>query len=203
MSQPDLLRELREARPLAPAELRAHVRRLAADAAPSPAQAPSGRQRRLTWRRLLLVAVPVAAVAAAGGAVLLSSSTPPARQTLHGAAPVLAAGIGVGPAARSTPLAQATPGASSNLATVPAPNPNRAQRITTTLELRVASAQAVSDDTKQVVRIAQSLGGYPSLLVVNAAGRSGYAESPCESRRSICRRRSPGSRRSAPSSAST
>ena len=89
---------------------------------------------------------------------------------------MVAAGIGAGPAARSAPLAQATHGASSNLATVPAPNPNRVQRITTTLELRVASAQAVSDDTKQVVRIAQSLGGYPSSLVVNAAGRSGYAE---------------------------
>jgi Domain of unknown function (DUF4349) len=176
VSQPDLQRKLREARPLAPAELRVHVRRLAADA--SPAQVPSRRPPRFTWPRLLLVAVPVAVVAAAGAAVLLSSSKSPGRQADHGAAPVLATGFGVGPAARSAPVAQGTlaPGASSNLATVPSPSPNRAQRIRTTLELRVASAQAVSDDTKRIVRIARSLGGYPASLVVNAAGRSGYAQ---------------------------
>ena len=174
MSRPDLLHELREARPLAPAELRAHVRRLAAEAV--AAQEPGRRPPRLSWRRLLLVAVPVAAVAAAGAAVLVSSSSTPGRQTLHEGAPGLAAGFAVGSAASPASLAPGTARASSNPATVPAPNPNRVQRITTTLELRVASTQAVSDDTKQIVRIAQLLGGYPSSLVVNAAGRSGYAE---------------------------
>ena len=51
MSQPDdLLTQLREARPIAPAELREHVRRIAAEAA------PRARGARLTWRRALVVA---------------------------------------------------------------------------------------------------------------------------------------------------
>ena len=180
MSQPDLLRELREARPLAPAELRAHVRRLAADAGAVAGAGAEPPPPRLTWGRLLLVAVPVAVLAAAGAAVLLSSSTPPGSQTLHAAAPVLAAGIearagrSVGPASpRRRPAASSNPGDRPPLRT---PTMRRGQRIRTTLELRVASAQAVSDDTKRIVRIARSLGGYPASLVVNAAGRSGYAE---------------------------
>ncbi len=37
------------------------------------------------------------------------------------------------------------------------------------------STEAVSDGTKQAVAIARALGGYPSSLNVNAAGRAGYA----------------------------
>ena len=52
---------------MAPAELREHVRRIAAEAAPE-------RPRRLTWRRALVVAVPVAA-AIAGAALLVPSGS--------------------------------------------------------------------------------------------------------------------------------
>ena len=79
------------------------------------------------------------------------------------------------PAARSGSLAQPAAAASSNLATVPAPSPTRIQRIATTLDLRVANAQAVSADTKRIVRIAHSLGGYPSAVDVSSSGSSAYA----------------------------
>ena len=58
----DLLMELRESLPMAPAELREHVRRIAAEAESEP------RQR--AWRRAFVVAVPVA-LAIVGAAVPL------------------------------------------------------------------------------------------------------------------------------------
>ena len=57
MSQRDLVAELRGSRIAAPAELRAHVRSIAAGA-PAPAN-------RFTWRRALVVALPAAAAIAA------------------------------------------------------------------------------------------------------------------------------------------
>src|SRR5437773_1507443 len=59
MSQPDLAGMLREARPVAPPELRERVRLVAAQATPP-------RRQLVTWRRVLLVAVPVAIAVAAG-----------------------------------------------------------------------------------------------------------------------------------------
>src|SRR5580765_2670891 len=59
MSQLDLIAEIRENRPVAPAELRERVRQLAADA-PAP-------RRRFTWRRALVVAIAVAGLAAVAG----------------------------------------------------------------------------------------------------------------------------------------
>lgn len=158
MSQPDLLTELRAARPVAPAELREHVRRIAAGAA-------AERRRRLTWRRALLIAVPVAA-AIAGAALLVpgNSHRASAPAVVHRAATPLA------PVVQS----KAAAGAGSASA-IPRPSPNRVQRISATLQLRVPSTEAVSDATKQAVAIARSLGGYPSRVNVDAAGRSGYA----------------------------
>ncbi len=81
MSQLDLLlAELREARPIAPAELREHIRAIAAEAAPP--------RQYVTWRRALVVAVPLAA-AIAGAAILLpggsrTASPPPVEASaLH------------------------------------------------------------------------------------------------------------------------
>ena len=59
MSQPDLARTLREARPVAPAELRERVRLVAAQASPP-------RRQLVTWRRALVLAVVVGAAVAAG-----------------------------------------------------------------------------------------------------------------------------------------
>jgi len=163
MSQRDeLLTQLRESRPLAPAELRDHVRRIAESTAAPP-------RHGIRWRRALLVAVPVAA-AVAGAAILFPGGKskpvavppelayrPPASRSakaFHGSA------------ASAAPAAQAA---------LPAPAPNRVQRITTTLELRLPNTQAVSDATKQAVAITHALGGYPKSLNVDAQGRTGYA----------------------------
>jgi hypothetical protein len=151
---------------MAPAELREHVRRIAAGSAPLP------RRRRPTRRHALVVAVPLAA-ALAGAALLLPRGSGPGPDTRLSSqaapAPVEKAVTG----AATTPFSAAT--APADAATVPAANPNRVQRITATLELRVPSTQAVSDNTKQAVSIARSLGGYPNSLTVDAQGRTGYA----------------------------
>src|SRR6266436_6353509 len=59
MSQPDLARTLRAARPVAPAELRKRVRLVAA-------QASTPRRQLVTWRRALVAVVVVGAAVAAG-----------------------------------------------------------------------------------------------------------------------------------------
>jgi hypothetical protein len=170
VSRPEFLRELREARPLAPAELREHVRRIAAEAAPAP---------RRPWhrpgRRALLVLAAAAVAAAAAAAVLVGTGSrrpQPGPVALAPGAPEASQLNGRG----TSTFRSAVAGAASGLATVPAPSPGRVQRIRTTLELRVASAQAVSDDSKAVVQIARALGGYASRLVVAATGRTGYAD---------------------------
>ena len=69
MSQPDLLRELRESRPVAPAELRERVRLIAAQASETPP--PRRFFPRPTRRRALLVLVPVALAASIAAVVVL------------------------------------------------------------------------------------------------------------------------------------
>jgi len=173
VSQPDLLlAELRAARPVAPAEVRERVRLIAAQGAP-----PS---RRVTWRRALAVAVPLAAALAAAVLLLPRSGTEKAtRASAHGSlstippterkasAPLSAAGVG----AATPSLAQTGTGTGA----VPAPSATRVQRYSASLELRVANAEAISDTTKQAVKIARSLGGYASNVQVDAAGRGGSA----------------------------
>ena len=160
MSQPDLLlTQLRAARPVAPAEVREHVRRIAAAAEPE-------RRPRLTWRRGLVVALPLAA-ALAGAALLVPRGSH--RAAVQPPQPYTSA-AGSGAAARVKAAAPA-----QSAAAIPRPSPNRVQRIGASLQLRVPNTQAVSDTTKQAVAIARSLGGYPSRLTVDAQGRSGYA----------------------------
>jgi hypothetical protein len=182
MSQPDLITQLRESRPLAPADVRAHVRELAARAE-RPEQ-----KRSFGPRRGILIALPVAAAAAAAAILLpgggrqpaalapalrLAASPPGVARSL---APAPKAGQVFAAGSSATNGAAGASSAQSSLgATVPATNPNRVQRVSAELQLRVPSPQAVSDGTKQAVAIAHSLGGYPSNLDVNAEGRTGYA----------------------------
>ncbi len=166
MSQPDLIANLREARPVAPAELREHIRRIAA-------QAPAEPRRSFNWRRALVVVVPVAAAAAAAVALLPHGSQPVAGPNLPvDAAASSAARIQAAPPALSSGAATSVPGSGGAL---PAPSPARAQRYSASLQLRVADTQAVSDATKQAVRISHALGGYPSSVNVDASGKTGYA----------------------------
>jgi hypothetical protein len=191
MSQPDLVTRLRESRPIAPAEVREHVRRIAAESV-EPRRRP-----RPGWRRSLALAIPVAAAVTAGVVLQDRGGSSPNDQavgsarttTVTGQSPLVEGGLP--PAVLKTPgstgahlaagfgRASSTTtagGTADKAASIPATNPSRVQRVTAQLELRVPSAPAVSGATKQAVRITRALGGFPSKLDVNAAGRTGYAE---------------------------
>ena len=156
MSQPDLARVLRDARPVAPPELRERVRLVAAKATPP-------RRRLVTWRRAVLVAVPVAIAVVAG---VLATRPTHQQAALHGEA-----------VARRAPVTHAASdslGNSPALSTV-APNTKRIQRYSASLELRLRDAAAVSDASKRAIAIAHRLGGYEQRVNVDAARTSGYA----------------------------
>ncbi|HEY4346538.1 MAG TPA: DUF4349 domain-containing protein [Gaiellaceae bacterium] len=202
MSQPDLMTQLRDSRPIAPDEVREQVRRIAAQAA-APPRTPIWRPQ-MTWRRSLAVLVPLAA-AAAGAAFLLpgSGNHPAAAESVFVESPPSTAADGstttnvntttnvfsgslTGAAAAPPPLApplskaagtqRSTSQQTLQYSSVPGTNPARVQRVNAELQLRVPNTQAVSDGSKQAVAIARALGGYPSRLNVNAVGRTGYAE---------------------------
>jgi hypothetical protein len=157
MSQPDLAHVLRDARPVAPPELRERVRLVAAQATPPP------RRRLVTWRRALLVAVPVAIAVVAG----VLATRPSHRQAeLHGEA-VAQRAAGTGAAPDSIAQAPARPAL--------APNTKRIQRYSASLELRLRDAAAVSDASKRAIAIAHRLGGYEQRVNVDAARTTGYA----------------------------
>jgi hypothetical protein len=164
MSQPELIAVLRQARPVAPRELRERVRLIAAEAAVPP-------RRRITWRRAAVVLVPVAAAIVAAVVLLPRadhSSTAVEKQPL----PVLSAGSGAAHAQNEFSLA---PGTAKVAPSLPTPSSTRLQRYSASLELRLPSPRAVSDASKRATRIIAALGGYPSSLNVEAGGNSGYA----------------------------
>jgi hypothetical protein len=122
-----------------------------------------------------VLGVPLAAAAIAGAAVALhgSGSQPTAVQSVPTAAPPIER-VAHGSVATAAGGAFAKSSA-NDAAALPAPSPSRVQRISTSLELRVSNAQAVSGATKKAVAVARSLGGFASRLNVDAAGRTGYA----------------------------
>jgi hypothetical protein len=147
MSQRDLTAELRRARITAPSELRERVRLIAAaDTTPT---------RRFTWRRALVVALPVAAAIAAS----IVFSRPSNNEATHTPA-VLRAGIAHGEAIN--PATTKSAGSAAKLA--PPNTPGRVQVYGADLALRLSSATAVSDGVKSALRIASSLGGYPTAV---------------------------------------
>ncbi|HEX4677615.1 MAG TPA: DUF4349 domain-containing protein [Gaiellaceae bacterium] len=167
MSQRDLAAELREARITAPSELRERVRLIAAaDTTPT---------RRVTWRRALVVALPVAAVAAT---VVFT------RPSDHRAAHTPAAAHGeVVPQQGAAKTFSATPattdsaaggGAATKLA-VPS-TLGRVQVYGASLALRLKSATAVSDGVKSALRIASSLGGYPTSVHATSQAKVANAD---------------------------
>jgi hypothetical protein len=158
MSQPELTRALRAARPVAPDELRERVRLVAAHAAPPP-------RRLLTWRRALVVALPIAAAVAAGVLV-----TRPSHRAAR-PAPL--------PYEKAAATAQPSHAAAQGRAVAPLQPPSsakRLQRYSASLQLRVPSTAAIPNAAKQAVAIANGLGGYAAYVSVNAGGKSGYAE---------------------------
>ena len=159
MSQPDLARALRSARPVAPSELRERVHLVAAQASPP--------RRAVNWRLALVAAVVVGAGVAAG--VLLTRPSKPValQQTV---APFERAAVHGSAAAAQNSLSKAP-----SLATI-APSPKRVQRYTASLTLRVPTTAALSNAAKHAVAIATSLGGYASHTSVSADGTTGYAD---------------------------
>ncbi len=144
MTAPDLIHELRAARPTAPPDLRGRIRELAA-AEPT----------RTTWawprlpRRTALIAVPAAAAIALAGAGILGFarsdvSTDAARQyTLAEKAE----------AAPSTDLG----GAQDSTTTAPGV---RAQQVSATVTLEVRDSDEVSSAAQDALELTRSLGGY-------------------------------------------
>jgi hypothetical protein len=154
MSQPDLARALRDARPVAPPELRERVRLVAAQAAPP--------KRRVSWRMAVAIAVPVAIAVAAG--VLATRPSHHARQQILAGEAIQRAATPSFAAGAHAPLAPLQP------------NAKRIQRYSTSLQLRVRDAAALSDASKRAVAIAHSLGGYEQRVNVDTERASGYAD---------------------------
>jgi hypothetical protein len=156
MSQRDVVAELRTVRIEAPPDLRARVRLIAAAAEPP--------ERRLTWRRALVVALPVAAAVAAATIVATRPAHHPTaveRAIDHGSI-ATSRPTSVGAQAKSVPL------------TVPAAR-GRAQNVDETLSLQVDTPKEVSDGVKSALRITASLGGYPRSVHASTHGSSASA----------------------------
>jgi hypothetical protein len=158
LSQPELVRALQSARPVAPAELRERVRLVAAQASPPP-------RRLVTWRRAFAVALPVAAAIAAG--VIVAR---PTHQAAQPAAPPLEADRAAVAGAPATGKAQAP-----SALQVPS-SAARLQHYSASLQLEVKTPAAVSHATKQAVAVARSLGGYVASVNVSSGAASGEAE---------------------------
>jgi len=166
MSQRDLTAELRAARSAAPPELRDRVRMIAASSEP-----PQPRFTPPSWftlRRALVVAVPVAAAVAASIVFTLPSQK-------HQQPTALSAQSTVGAARGKVQHGSAEPfGAVPGR--VPAPSATRAQRYGASLTLRLATATDVSNGATRALRIASTLGGYPTSVHVSTTGRAASAE---------------------------
>lgn len=163
MSQPDLLDTLRETRLTAPPELRERVRLIAA-------QAPAAPQRRITWRRSLIVLVPVAAAIAAA-VVFVPRGGKQATPV-----PERFAGSILAPATQAkTPGFAAAAANGAPRAVLPAPSGKRLQSYSAALELQLPTPAAVSSASRRAVAIATSLSGYQQSVSLNAGGKTGYA----------------------------
>ena len=156
-SSPELIHELRASRPSAPAEVRARVRKIAAE---QPARA-----RRASWRlpvrRGMLVAVPAAAAlafASAGVLGLARSDVAPQSyrqdaldKSTAESAPQSAPLTGSGSLA---PAPSRTQGSALDQST------DRAQRVSATLTVEVSDSDAVSRAAQGALDLTRSLGGY-------------------------------------------
>jgi hypothetical protein len=154
MSQRDLAAELRASRITAPNEVRERVRLIAVADSPPP--------RRFTWRRALVVALPVAAAIAAS----IVFTRPDHQQR-----------VAHGEAAPATALQAQTGAGAAKLAPItPAPPTGRVVNYDASLSLRVPTSNDVSTAVKRALRIASSLGGYPTSVHAEAKAKSGTAD---------------------------
>jgi flagellar basal body-associated protein FliL len=164
-SSPDLIQELRAARPAAPADLRARVRTISAE--PSPTTRP----RRFPIRRPLFVALPVAAALAlaSAGVLGLAHSGRGSSTALHDQA---VEKTGSGSAQLAPPSAgQRVHGALDSTAPQ---STGRAQQVSATLTVEVKDSNGVSRAAQDALDLTRSLGGYVVSSSV-ATGEQGSA----------------------------
>src|SRR3954451_20831082 len=154
MSQRDLAAELRASRIAAPDEVRERVRLIAVAATPPP--------RRFSWRRALVVALPVAAAIAAS--IVFTRPDHEPQRVAHGEAAV------------PTTALQAQTGAAKLAPITPAPPAGRVVNYDASLSLRVPTSNDVSAAVKRALRIASSLGGYPTSVHAQTKAKSGTAD---------------------------
>jgi uncharacterized protein DUF4349 len=166
MTSPDLIHELKVSRPVAPADLRMRVREIATQEAPRSTW-PSFR---LPARRVALVAMPAAialAIVSAGvlGLARSDGTTEAFRDRLLEETVVPGGADNAAPeAAPATGL-----GATTTKDSAIGPTSDRAQRVSATLTVEVADAQAVSGAAQEALDLTRSLGGH----VVNASVATG------------------------------
>jgi Domain of unknown function (DUF4349) len=168
MSQRDLAAELRASRITAPNEVRERVRLVALAATPPP--------RRITWRRALVVALPVAAAIAAS---IVFTRPDHQQRVVHGVVATTretALDRAALPATTHGSTLQAQTGSAGAKAFAPAPPRGRAVDYDATLALRVPNAAEVSSAVKRALRIASSLGGYPTSVHAQTHAKSGTAD---------------------------
>ncbi len=162
MTSSDLIHELRATRPAAPSALRARIREISAQ---ETAQAPAPWSRfRFPVRRAALIAIPAtAALAFASAGVLGITRSDVSPETYRQEA---LADKATTEAAPSTNLSgQLAPANDSAIG----PTTGRAQRVSATLTVEVADADAVSRAAQDALDLTRRLGGH----VVNASVATG------------------------------
>jgi Domain of unknown function (DUF4349) len=166
-SSPELIDELRASRPAAPAALRARVRELSAE---RPVPAPSGRFR-FPARRVALIAIPAAAALAlaSAGVVGLSRSDVSTEAIRQDSLATTTGANSTTPAPNAQDLKAAGTVSGSLADTAIAPTTGRAQRVSATLTVEVADADAVSRAAQDALDLTRRLGGH----VVNASVATG------------------------------
>ncbi len=164
-----LQKEIRAARPAAPAELRDRIRLVVAE---EPVQEPSLAQRlgrRFSARRFLLVAAPATLVLAVAAAGVIGLSQPGQNEVL-----TADGGASRDASVSSEALESSAPtgGADALL-----PDTGRLQRIDAELSLRVEDVEELSRATQEAMRIARSLGGHVGSVSYDATpGGAGSAQ---------------------------
>lgn len=158
-----LLDQIRQSKPVAPAELRERVRELgAARPAPEPFLA------RFLQRRFL-VAVPLTLVVGLLAVGVIAELPRDTNQETSvssgGSAGVDSAELKARESAPSLPAGEPVQG---NADSALAPSPGRLQRVDAEMRLRVEGLEELSTATKRAMRIAQSLGGYVASVQYDA-----------------------------------
>jgi hypothetical protein len=127
--------------------------------------------RRVTWRRAAVVALPIAAAVAAAIVFTRPSDNNTAVQATRSAGESGALRVQHGATAKAAPQT------SDSAKTFVAPTSSgRAVRYGAYLALRVATPDGVSDGVKHALRIASSLGGYPTSVHASSKQHAASAD---------------------------